>query len=177
MLRFQFAILCLSITTISGCGDPVDQEMAAPMTADDIRDAIAGADTMSLQPSASATEPGPVDADAPEEFQETASGLRYRVRRASDGNKPTAANSVTVHYRGWLDDGTEFDSSYQRGEPATFGLGGVIKGWTEGLQLIGEGGMLELEIPSDLGYGPRGQGGTIPPNATLHFTIELLEVQ
>jgi len=90
---------------------------------------------------------------------------------------PTAADTVTVHYRGWLDDGKEFDSSYERSMPATFGLGGVIKGWTEGLQLIGVGGMLELEIPSELGYGPRGQGGTIPPDATLHFIVELLKIE
>lgn len=119
--------------------------------------------------------PGPADPDAPTEFTTTDSGLKYRIMRKSDGQKPTASQAVKVHYRGWLDDGTEFDSSYSRGEPASFGLTAVVAGWTEGIPLVGEGGMIELEIPSDLGYGPRGRPG-IPPNATLHFTVELLEV-
>jgi len=122
------------------------------------------------------SEPGKVDPDAPEEFTTTASGLKYRIRRKSDGKKPTAANAVTVHYRGWLDDGKEFDSSYAKKKPAKFELGSVINGWTEGMQLIGVGGMIELEIPNNLGYGPAGQPG-IPPNATLHFIVELLEVR
>lgn len=119
-----------------------------------------------------------MDTDAPEEFIETASGLKYRILRKSDGKKPTKADTVTVNYKGWLDDGTEFDSSYTRGEPATFGLSQVVPGWTEGLQLVAEGGMIELEIPSELGYGARGTpGGPIPPNATLHFTVELIKVR
>jgi len=123
-------------------------------------------------------ETGSVDTDAPEEFIETASGLKYRILRKSDGKKPTKADTVTVNYKGWLDDGTEFDSSYTRGEPATFGLSQVVPGWTEGLQLVAEGGMIELEIPSELGYGARGTpGGPIPPNATLHFTVELIKVR
>ena len=98
--------------------------------------------------------------------------------RKSGGKKPTAANKVTVHYRGWLDGGKEFDSSYKRGETISFQLSGVVKGWTEGLQLVGEGGMIELEIPSALGYGARGGGGgVIPPDATLHFVVELFEVK
>ncbi len=121
--------------------------------------------------------PGSVDADAPEEFTTTASGLKYRIRRKSDGKKPTATSSVVAHYRGWTDDGKEFDSSYKRGEPTPFPLNGVIGGWTEGLQLIGEGGMIELEIPSKLGYGDRGFPPDIPPAATLHFIVELVKVQ
>lgn len=121
--------------------------------------------------------PGAVDADAPEEFTTTASGLKYRIRRKSDGKKPTASDSVVAHYRGWLDDGKEFDSSYKRGEPTPFPLNGVIPGWTEGLQFIGEGGMIELEIPSDLGYGANGFPPDIPPGATLHFIVELVKVQ
>ena len=88
---------------------------------------------------------------------------------------PTAADQVTVDYAGWLDDGTEFDSSYKRNSSATFGLSQVVAGWTEGLQLVGEGGMIELEIPSELGYGPSGRPG-IPPNATLHFKVELIKI-
>lgn len=119
---------------------------------------------------------GAVDADAPEEFTETPSGLKYRIRRKSDGPKPTAASSVRVDYKGWLDDGTEFDSSYKNGEPISFPLGGVIPGWTEGLQLVGEGGMIELEIPYQLGYGETGSP-PIPPRARLHFLVELHKVQ
>ncbi len=122
-------------------------------------------------------EPGPVDKDAPKEFTTTKSGLKYRIQRKSDGEKPSAKDTVTVNYKGWLDDGTVFDSSYKRGEPISFPLQGVIPGWTEGLQYVGKGGMIELEIPPDLGYGPRGAGGVIPPNATLHFTVELLDIE
>ncbi|MCP4783429.1 MAG: FKBP-type peptidyl-prolyl cis-trans isomerase [Fuerstiella sp.] len=120
---------------------------------------------------------GEVDADAPKEFQTTESGLQYRVLRKSDGEKATADRSVTVHYRGWLDDGSEFDSSYSRGEPISFPLGGVIPGWTEGMQLVGKSGMIELWIPPELGYGAAGAGDAVPPNATLHFVVELLEIQ
>jgi FKBP-type peptidyl-prolyl cis-trans isomerase len=120
---------------------------------------------------------GPVDADAPAEFTETPSGLKYRILRKADGPKPSATDTVTVHYAGWLDDGSEFDSSYRRGKPTTFGLSQVVPGWTEGLQLVNQGGMIELEIPSFLGYGPQGMPGAIPPNATLHFKVELIEIQ
>jgi FKBP-type peptidyl-prolyl cis-trans isomerase len=121
--------------------------------------------------------PGPSDPDAPSVFTQTESGLKYRILRKSDREKPTASNRVKVHYVGTLDDGSEFDSSYRRGEPAAFALSGVVAGWTEGLQLVGEGGMIELEIPPALGYGPMGMPGAIPPNATLHFIVELLEIQ
>ena len=121
--------------------------------------------------------PGPVDADAPKEFTTTESGLKYRIRRKSDGKKPTAKSLVTTHYRGWLNDDEIFDTTYGTGgTPAQFGVNGVIPGWSEGLQLIGEGGMIELEIPSDLGYGERGQPPTIPGNTTLHFILELITV-
>ncbi len=122
-------------------------------------------------------EPGPVDPDAPEEFTTTQSGLKYRVRRKGNGQQPKATNTVTVHYKGWLDDETVFDSSYKRGDTISFPLNGVIKGWTEGMQLVSEGGMIELEIPSELGYGAQGAGGSVPPNATLHFLVELVEIK
>lgn len=121
--------------------------------------------------------PGDSDADAPEEFTTTKSGLKYRIRRKSDGEKPKASNTVKVHYKGWLDNGKTFDSSYSRGEPIQFPLNGVIKGWTEGMQLVGKGGMIELEIPYDLAYGEEGRPPTIPEKATLHFIVELLEVK
>jgi FKBP-type peptidyl-prolyl cis-trans isomerase FkpA len=120
--------------------------------------------------------PGPVDADAPTEFTETASGLRYKVLRKSDGPKPTQTDTVTVNYKGTLDSGKVFDSSYDRGEPISFSLMQVVAGWTEGLQLVGEGGMIELDVPPKLGYGAQGAPGAIPPNARLHFTVELLKV-
>jgi len=123
------------------------------------------------------SKPGPVDADAPEEFTQTSSGLKYRIRRKGTGRRPTAADSVLASYKGWLDDGKEFDSSYKRGEPTPFPLSGVIPGWTEGLQHVSEGGMIELEIPAELGYGAAGQPPDIPPNARLHFLVELHEVR
>jgi len=106
----------------------------------------------------------------------TASGLQYRVIEEGEGPSPKAGDSVTVHYRGTLVDGTEFDSSYQRGEPATFPLTGVIPGWTEALQLMKKGSKWELFIPSDLAYGERGAGNRIPPNSTLIFEVELLSM-
>ncbi len=119
---------------------------------------------------------GPMDADAPEEFIRTGSGLYYRVLRKSTGRKPHSVDRVVAHYKGWLNDGKQFDSSYDRGEPSEFSLRSVIAGWTEGLQFIGEGGMIELEVPPRLGYGAQGQRG-IPPNSTLHFLVELKEIK
>ncbi|MFC1536723.1 FKBP-type peptidyl-prolyl cis-trans isomerase [Pseudomonadota bacterium] len=106
----------------------------------------------------------------------TPSGLQYEVLRAAKGAKPVASDTVKVHYRGTLIDGTEFDSSYARGEPATFPLGGVIPGWTEGLQKMNVGSKYRLFVPSDLGYGERGAGSKIGPNAALIFEVELLEI-
>ena len=122
-------------------------------------------------------DPGPADNDAPSEFTATASGLKYKILRKGNGEKPKASNTVTVNYRGWLDNGKEFDSSYKRGEPISFPLNRVIPGWTEGMQLVSKGGMIELEIPSELGYGARGAGGAIPPNARLHFLVELIDIR
>ncbi|MEM9366580.1 MAG: FKBP-type peptidyl-prolyl cis-trans isomerase [Planctomycetota bacterium] len=120
---------------------------------------------------------GPMDAGPVPEFSTTDSGLKYRVLRKSSGRKPTVTDTVTVKYRGWLNNGKVFDSSYERGEPTTFSLGKVIAGWTEGMQLVGAGGMIELWVPSRLGYGERGSPGSIPAHATLHFIVELVDVQ
>lgn len=110
------------------------------------------------------------------DLKTTPSGLQYRVVREGTGKSPKATDTVSVHYAGWLTDGSLFDSSYERNEPASFPLNRVIGGWTEGLQLAKEGGALDLLIPSKLGYGPSGAPPDIPPNATLLFRVELLKV-
>ena len=122
------------------------------------------------------TGPMLIDEDAPTEFTTTASGLKYRILRKSTKRKPTANSRVEVDYRGWLDNGSTFDTSYNMRAPASFALSQVVPGWTEGLQLLGEGGMIELEVPPQLGYGKEGNPPTIPPNATLHFKVELLRI-
>lgn len=106
----------------------------------------------------------------------TASGLQYEVLESSLGLKPKATDTVKVHYEGTLIDGTVFDSSYRRGEPISFGLNQVIKGWTEGLQLMSIGSKYKLYIPYELGYGAQGAGASIPPYAALIFTVELLGI-
>jgi len=105
------------------------------------------------------------------------SGLQYKILTAGTGPKPASSDSVVCNYRGTLINGTEFDSSYKRGQPATFGVGQVIKGWTEALQLMPVGSKWQLFVPSSLAYGERGAGAEIGPNATLIFEVELLSIQ
>jgi len=105
------------------------------------------------------------------------SGLQYKIIKAGNGPKPKPTDEVTTHYRGTLIDGTEFDSSYKRGEPTSFPVDGMIAGWTEALQLMPVGSKWQLFIPSNLAYGPRGAGGDVGPNATLIFDIELLAIK
>jgi FKBP-type peptidyl-prolyl cis-trans isomerase len=105
------------------------------------------------------------------------SGLQYKILTPGTGPKPAASDSVVCNYRGTLIDGKEFDSSYKRGQPATFPVAGVIKGWTEALQLMPVGSKWQLFVPSDLGYADRGSGPDIGPNATLIFEVELLSIQ
>jgi FKBP-type peptidyl-prolyl cis-trans isomerase FklB len=105
-----------------------------------------------------------------------ASGLQYKIIKAGSGKTPKAIDSVTVNYRGTLIDGTEFDSSIKRGQPAVFQVNGVIPGWTEALQLMREGAKWQLFIPANLAYGERGAGGTIGPNAVLIFEVELISI-
>jgi FKBP-type peptidyl-prolyl cis-trans isomerase FklB len=107
----------------------------------------------------------------------TASGLQYKVIKSGSGPTPKAADTVTTHYRGTLIDGREFDSSYSRGQPASFPVNGVIKGWTEALQLMKVGDKWELFIPAELAYGAQQRGEVIEPNSTLLFEIELLEIK
>ena len=114
-----------------------------------------------------ATEPGVIT---------TASGLQYQVITEGTGKTPSATSNVSVHYRGTTLDGKEFDSSYKRGAPASFPLNRVIAGWTEGLQLVKEGGKVKLFIPANLAYGERGAGRDIGPNSALIFEVELIKV-
>ena len=111
-----------------------------------------------------------------ENVKSTPSGLQYIVEKEGDGAQPTAEDEVTVHYTGKLLDGSVFDSSVSRGEPATFPLNRVIPGWTEGVQLMKEGAKYTFFIPSDLAYGPQGVQGVIPPHSTLIFEVELIKV-
>ena len=106
----------------------------------------------------------------------TESGLQYEVITPAEGPTPAAEDQVRIHDRGTLVDGTEFDSSYSRGEPSQFGVGGVIPGFAEGLQLMEVGSSYRFVIPSDIAYGPQGSGGAIGPDATLIFEVELLEI-
>lgn len=186
----SFPILFVSIcfASLTGCGDPSGSAPEAPTAASEFAEqpqppaaapelAEGEAPVTYFDSEALRQETGAVDEDVNKEWQTTASGLKYRVLRKGSGQKPEAANTVTVHYRGWLDNGVEFDSSYGRGQSTSFPLSGVIPGWTEGMQLVGKGGMVELWIPPDLGYGASGAGAAVPPNATLHFVVELLEIE
>jgi FKBP-type peptidyl-prolyl cis-trans isomerase FklB len=105
------------------------------------------------------------------------SGLQYKILTDGKGKFPKATDTVTVNYKGTLIDGTEFDSSYKRGQPATFTVNGVIPGWTEALQLMREGSKWQLFVPSNLAYGERGAGGSIGPNAVLIFDVELISIK
>jgi FKBP-type peptidyl-prolyl cis-trans isomerase FklB len=111
-----------------------------------------------------------------EDITITESGLQYEVINQASGDKPTAESTVRVHYHGTLMDGTVFDSSYDRGQPAEFPVGGVIKGWTEALQLMSVGDKLRIYVPHDLAYGEQGAGAAIGPFSTLVFDVELIEI-
>ena len=146
--------------------------------------ATAAAAVITLQPiptmAESATEKGEKflkENASKEGVKTTASGLQYKIEKEGDGKSPKATDTVLVHYKGTLLDGKEFDSSYKRNEPFEFPLNGVIPGWTEGLQLLKEGGKATLYIPSKLAYGSRGAGGLIGPDETLIFVVELLKVR
>ena len=109
-------------------------------------------------------------------MQQTESGLRYQILKEGTGDHPLPTDTVLVHYEGRLENGTVFDSSYQRRQPAPFRLDQVIPGWTEGLQLMKKGGKARFVVPPSLAYGDRDMGGVIPPNSTLTFDVELLDI-
>ena len=155
------------------------EEMQAALTAlqTRINDQQAKAQAEAAQKAAAAGAAFLADNARREGVKTTASGLQYKVTTPGTGRTPTVNDSVTVHYRGTLVDGTEFDSSYKRGEPIEFPLTGVIKCWTEGVQGMKVGGKAKLTCPASIAYGDRGAGGVIPPNATLLFEVELLGVK
>lgn len=181
LVRFQ--LLCLSVAVsiafLAGCAaepKPAGQQPVATAPAG----GGAADESWAYKPGEMPKLPkgaGPIDEDAPKELTATASGLRYRILRKADGKVPQPTDKFVADYHGWVDSGKVFDSSYKRGEPLELPVRSVIPGWQEGLQLIGEGGMIELEIPGDLGYGPQGSPPDIGPNATLHFLMELKKVK
>ncbi len=154
------------------------------LTTDQVKDTMVAFEKDMQQKQADASKKNEADSDkflaankSKEGVKTTASGLQYKVLKEGNGVQPKGTDTVTVNYRGTLVDGTEFDSSYKRGQPATFPLGGVIKGWTEGLQLMKVGGKYQFFIPPGLAYGDHAPTPQIPPGSTLIFEIELMNVQ
>jgi FKBP-type peptidyl-prolyl cis-trans isomerase FkpA len=156
------AVMAAGITLVAACSS---QTTPTPVTAPAPATAPAAAP---------APAPAPVAKEAAP--QTTASGLIYRALQAGAGASPLPTDTVKVHYKGTFPDGKEFDSSYKRNEPTSFPLNRVIPCWTEGVQLMKVGGKAQLICPPAIAYGVRGAGGVIPPNATLHFEIELLAI-
>jgi peptidylprolyl isomerase len=161
------AVLALSLVACTQSGDTTSSESTAPATT--------AAETTAAETTASGAPAGDTFA-MPANLQSTPSGLKYSIEREGTGAQPQTGQIVTVHYTGWLTDGTKFDSSRDRNEPYEFpiGRGRVIAGWDEGVAAMKVGEKRTLVIPPDLGYGPSGMGGVIPPNATLVFAVELL---
>ena len=158
---FNATVVILTIIFLNGCSRALDEEHAKH------NDALPSIGSAFLEENSS--RPNVVT---------TSTGLQYIVLKEGGGVKPSSSSTVVTHYQGEFVDGTVFDSSRQRGAPATFSVGGVIKGWTEALQLMNEGSHWRLFIPPELAYGARGAGGgRIPPDSVLIFDIELLEVK
>jgi len=165
----------MEAATAAAAGD-ADNAAGSAATARPAAAASAQATASNVDAKNAAPAAGGAAAKESGKVETTASGLQYEVLKEGTGAKPKATDNVTVHYRGTLADGKEFDSSYKRGQPATFPLNRVIPGWTEGLQLMSEGSKYKFTIPPKLAYGERGAPGAIPPNATLTFEVELIKV-
>lgn len=176
-----FAVICLA--AFMGCSGG-DQTTAVSDDAGGESAEVKTSESAQTEPEAetvtgaeTASETEAVTGESMEEGLTTLpSGLQYKIITEGTGKTPTSTDRVTVHYSGTLVDGTEFDSSYKRGQPATFAVNGVISGWTEALQLMKEGAKWKLVIPPELAYGKRGAGGLIGPDATLNFEVELIKV-
>lgn len=177
-LRLLCSVL-FSLALLFGCAEPATEEVEDKPAAGNAKP-----ETVET-PAPRVTNEAPVDVGEAYLYinsqkpgvQVTESGLQFEILESGDGATPTLASVVTVHYHGTLTDGTVFDSSVDRGEPATFSVNRLIRGWTEALQMMKEGDRWRLVVPPDLGYGERGAGGRIPPNATLVFEVELIEVK
>lgn len=175
MKQFKYSfIVCCAVLALAGCDKKVDNTTPA---ADKSTENSAVIESQSETPAADQATTAAA-ASAPTSEQSTPGGTKYTDITVGDGNVAEAGKSVTVHYTGTLEDGTKFDSSVDSGRPFTFNLGAgqVIKGWDEGVAGMKVGGKRKLIIPSNQGYGERGAGGVIPPNATLLFDVELLAV-
>lgn len=169
---FAFAAFA-SLVALSACGNKNKAE-AADTIVEDVQETAAPVDSLAAI-FADADKKSDVATDST--YAVTPTGLKYMIVQEGTGKAPSATDNVTVHYTGRLTDGTVFDSSVSRGEPATFPLNRVIPGWTEGLQLMKEGGKAIFFIPSELGYGPDGAPPVIPPYASLIFEVELIRVE
>ena len=172
--RASGVLTSIAVVVLAACGG----QETAPEEAEPDTQAETGSTTAPASASI-ATEYAPDLNVSLDEMERTASGLYLRDLRAGEGEPAAEGDTVVVHYTGWLPDGTQFDSSRDRGEPFSFvlGEGRVIRGWEEGVTGLREGGLRRLVIPPDLGYGPIGAGDVIPPDATLVFEVELLEVR
>ena len=172
-MRFTALLLLIPFAgcLVAGCGNKAGQTSAVQVASQPDRSAKQAAPAAPPQP------PAPKPIPGKDKFVATKSGLKYKDIMIGRGAEATSGQTVTVHYKGWLDNGTVFDSSRSHGEPFSFSLGNgqVIRGWDEGVVGMRVGGVREIIVPPDLGYGSE-EMGNIPPNSTLHFEIELLRV-
>lgn len=172
MWRTLPVLICAGFVLLTGCQSGAKQELSST-TSHQTYTSETPSKSKEIQTVSNTTS----ENDSNAEWVTTQSGLKYRVLREGNGTFPTKDDTVEVHYKGWLDNGNEFDSSYKRNDTTSFPLSGVIPGWTEGITYVSEGGEIELEISPELGYGVQGYPPVIPGNSTLHFTVELVKVQ